>query len=75
MKKILRNFSIFKFIPSTTEVLSRTVLEAPAFVSGLNSLTMVSQPVQQGRGHLLVAEHAGPFAERQIGGDPNGTRW
>jgi hypothetical protein len=27
------------------------------------------QPVQQCRGHLRVAKHAGPFREAQVGGD------
>ena len=30
---------------------------------------MVGQPVEQGCGHLGVAEHAGPLGKRQIGGD------
>jgi hypothetical protein len=30
---------------------------------------MVRQPVEQGGGHLGVAEDAGPFGEAEIGGD------
>ena len=30
---------------------------------------MVGQPVQQRGGHLGVAEHPGPLAEAEIGGD------
>ena len=30
---------------------------------------MVGQPVQQCGGHLGVAEHPGPLAEAEIGGD------
>jgi hypothetical protein len=29
----------------------------------------MGEPVEQGSGHLGIAEHAGPFAEAQIGGD------
>ena len=48
---------------------SGAVLEAPAVVAGLDDVAMVRQPVEQGRGHLRIAEHAGPFAEGEIGGD------
>ena len=30
---------------------------------------MVGEPVEQRGGHLGVAEHGRPFAERQVGGD------
>src|ERR1700734_1925218 len=30
---------------------------------------MVSQAVEQRGGHLGITEHAGPFAERKVGGD------
>jgi hypothetical protein len=30
---------------------------------------MVSQAVEQRGGHLGVAKHAGPIAERKVGGD------
>src|SRR5438874_1515787 len=33
---------------------------------------MVSQAVEQCRGHFVVAKHAGPFAEGEIGGDDDG---
>src|SRR3984893_16388585 len=33
---------------------------------------MVSQTVEQCCGHFGIAEHAGPFAEREIGGDDDG---
>ena len=33
---------------------------------------MVRQPVEQRRGHLRITEHAGPFAEGEIGGDDDG---
>ena len=43
--------------------------EAPAIVAGLDDVAVMGQPVEKCRGHLGVAEHAGPFAEREIGGD------
>ena len=48
---------------------SGSVLEAPALVAGLDDLAMVGQTVEQGRGHLGVAEDGRPFAEGEIGGD------
>ena len=30
---------------------------------------MVGKSIQQGGGHLGVAEHVGPFAEAEVGGD------
>jgi len=32
-------------------------------------MAVMSQPVQERRGHLGIAEHAGPLAEAQVGGD------
>jgi hypothetical protein len=32
----------------------------------------VGQTIEQRGGHLGVAEHAGPFAEGEIGGDDDG---
>src|SRR5260370_27503259 len=46
--------------------------ESPAVVTGLDDVAMVSQAVEQCSGHFGVAEHAGPFAEREIGGDDDG---
>jgi len=45
---------------------SGAVLEAPALVAGLNDVAVVGQAVEESRGHLGVAEHAGPFAEGQV---------
>ena len=45
------------------------VLEAPAFVAGLDDLAMVCEPVEERGGHLRVAEDARPLAERQVGRD------
>lgn len=30
---------------------------------------MVGKPIEQRGGHLVIPEHAGPFAEAQVGGD------
>ena len=48
---------------------SGAVLEAPALVAGLDDLAMVGQTVEQGCGHLGVAEDGRPFAEGEVGGD------
>ena len=48
---------------------SGSVLEAPALVAGLDDVAVVGDPVEHGRGHLGIAEHLGPFAEAEIGGD------
>ena len=48
---------------------SGAVLEAPALVAGLDDVAMVGETVEQGHGHLGVAEHARPFAEGEIGRD------
>ena len=47
------------------------VFEPPAFVAGLDDVAMVGQPVEERGGHLGIAEHLWPFAERQVGGDDN----
>ena len=43
--------------------------EAPGVVAGLDDVAVMCQPVEQGGGHLSVAEHARPFAEGEVGGD------
>ena len=48
---------------------SGTVLEAPAVVAGLDDVAMMSETVEQSRGHLRIAEHARPFAKGEVGGD------
>lgn len=45
----------------------RTMAEAAGFIDGFDDLAVVGQPVEQRRGHLEVAEHAGPIGKRQIG--------
>ena len=48
---------------------SGAVLEAPAFVAGLDDLAMMSETIEQGCGHLGVAEDGWPFAEGEVCGD------
>jgi hypothetical protein len=45
-----------------------TAFEAPTVVAGLDDIAMVGQAVEQRSGHLSIAEHAGPFAEGEVGG-------
>ena len=49
-----------------------TAFEAPAVVAALNDIAIVGQAVEQRGGHLGIAEHAGPFAEDEVGGDRAG---
>ena len=46
--------------------------ESPAVVAGLNDVAVMCQAIEQRSCHLGVAEHAGPFAEGEIGGDDHG---
>jgi hypothetical protein len=48
---------------------SGSVFEAPAFVACLDDVAMMREAIEQGRGHLGIAEDAWPFAEGEIGGD------
>jgi hypothetical protein len=48
---------------------SAPVLEPPAVVAGLDDVAVVGDAVEECGGHLGVAEHGGPFAEREVGGD------
>ena len=48
---------------------SGAVPEAPALVAGLDDLAVMGEAVEQGRGHLGVAEDARPLAEGEVGGD------
>ena len=45
------------------------MLEAVAVVACFQNMAVMGQAVQQGRGHLGITKHAGPFAEAQVGGD------
>jgi len=46
--------------------------ESPAVIAGFDDVAMVSEAVEQHGCHLGIAEHAGPFAEGEIGGDHDG---
>ncbi len=52
---------------------SSAVLEAPAFVAGLNDIAVVSEAVEQRRRHLGIDEDGRPFVEGQIGRDDDGS--
>ena len=43
--------------------------EAPALVAGLDDVAVMGETVEQGCGHLRIAEHGRPFSEGQIRGD------
>ena len=43
--------------------------EAPTVVAGFHDVAMMGQAVEQRGRHLGITEHAGPFAEREVGGD------
>ena len=47
-------------------VIVATALEAPAFVSGFNDVTVVSEAIEQCGRHLGVSEDARPFAEARL---------
>jgi hypothetical protein len=46
--------------------------ESPAFVAGLDDVTVMGQTVEQRGRHFGIAEHTRPFAEGEIGGDDDG---
>src|SRR6516165_903189 len=46
--------------------------KAPTVVTGLDDVTVMSEPVEQRGGHLGIAEHAGPLSEGEVGGDDDG---
>ena len=43
--------------------------DPPTLVPRLDDVAVVSDPVEQRGGHLLVAEHLGPFTKGEVGGD------
>lgn len=47
----------------------RAVFEAPGLVASFDDLAVMGEPVEQRSGHLGVAEHGRPLAEREVGGD------
>ena len=46
--------------------------DPPTLVPGLDDVAVVSDPVEQRRRHLLVAEYLRPFTESEVGGDNDG---
>jgi hypothetical protein len=50
----------------------RGFFESPTVVTCFHDVAVVSQAVEQCGRHLCIAEHAGPFTEREIGGDDDG---
>src|SRR5690606_31671170 len=46
-----------------------TCPEAEAVIAGFQDVAVMSEAVEQSGGHLGVAEHAGPFAEAEVGGN------
>ena len=48
---------------------SGTVLEAPTFVACLDDIAVMGEPVEERGGHFGIAEHRGPFAKGEVGGD------
>ena len=49
--------------------LCRTGLEAETVVPGFEDVAVVGEAVEECRGHLGIAEYAGPFTEAEVGGD------
>jgi hypothetical protein len=50
-------------------VIVSAAFEAPAVIAGFNNIAVMSEAIEQRRGHLGVAEYARPFTEGEIGGD------
>src|SRR4051794_31331343 len=53
---------------SEVEEASFAMLEAPAFVAGLDDVAVMGEAIEQRRGHFRIAKDGRPFAEREIGG-------
>jgi len=43
-----------------------SIFEAPAFVSGLDDIAMMSEPIEHGGRHLGVTEHLRPIGEGEV---------
>ena len=48
-------------------------LESVAVAVHFQDMDVVGEPVQQGSGEPLRAEHVGPLVKRQVGGDQDGA--
>lgn len=51
---------------------SASIFEAPTVVASLDDVAVVREPVEQGGGHLGVAEDLHPFPEIKVGCDDQG---
>ena len=51
------------------------VAVAVAVVAGFQDVAAMGQTVEQGGGHLGVAEHGRPFGEAEVGGDGDTLRY
>jgi hypothetical protein len=49
-----------------------SAFESPTVVAGLDDVAMMGQAVEKRGSHLGIAEHAGLFAEGEIGSDDDG---
>ena len=45
--------------------------ESPALVAGLDNVAVMGETIEQGRGHLRIAEHGGPFPKGEVRRDRN----
>jgi len=57
------------FLLSGFGLLGGAVLEPEAVVAGLEDVAVMGKPIEQRGGHFGVAEHTGPFAEAEVGGN------
>ncbi len=55
-----------RFLLCRFGVVRGAILEAEAVVSGFKDVAMMGKPIEQCRGHLGIAEYAGPFAEAEV---------
>src|SRR5258705_10122878 len=60
-----RLFPCLDALPGRGTAMSKAI----RLVTSFDDMTVMSESVEQGGGHLGVAEYAGPFTEGQIGGD------
>ena len=64
-----RTRSLFRFPQTASPGVSATVFEPPAGVAGLDDVAVMGDAIEERGGHLGIAEHGRPLAERQVGGD------
>lgn len=61
------------FPPIRRIIIFKPLFEPPACVAGFDDVAVVTDSIQQRRGHLFVMEDIRPFGERQVGGDDQGS--